>query len=56
MAMEIEKLRRNLSEIALHPGQYERNELISHLALALLHIAEGLEDVRRRLPTPSTSF
>jgi hypothetical protein len=47
MTMDIEKLRRKLSDIALHPAEQTKEELIFEFALALLEVAEGIADLRR---------
>ena len=52
MQMEIAKVREILAEVTTDPKQPPA-EAIQKIALALLHMAEGIEDIRRRLPSSS---
>ena len=48
--MEIEKVREILKEVALDHGNMTNDDAIKQLALALLHIAESIDNLERNLP------
>jgi len=50
MIMEIEKVREILTAVALDHGNMPNDEAIKQLALALLHIAESIDNLERNLP------
>lgn len=57
--MEIDKVRKSLTEIALaHPKDGDSKETVAlrNISLALLHMAEAIEDIQRRLPVRSDYF
>jgi hypothetical protein len=59
LKMEIDKVRKLLSDIALaHPkdGDSKEIEALRNISTALLHMAEAVEDIQRRLPAKSEYF
>lgn len=56
--MEIEKVRELLVKIALDHGQppMKTEDALRNIANALLHVAEAVNDIQRRLPTRAEYF
>ena len=54
MSMDIEKVRLILSDLALAAGPIP-DDAVQKIAVALLHIAEGVEEIRAR-PEPQATL